>query len=372
MGRPKLTLKPIENGRDRGLAFKKGKKGLMKKISEFSTTCVVNACMIIYDGNGDAPPMTWPQDPTKVHSIIEKYECAKNEKPPKNFALNDYFVNRKNMVEFEISKVRKAILKIKYPTWHPNFNSLGEEEMRNLITMLDNKLEACHQRMKILKHNHPTEANFNFMLNRVLSGNDAPNSCLNFMPQDQLVFAPMKSLNDNNLLASYRLNVDRGFGSQSPMLHYDPNLMQLMTKNNRVLDITNQVNVPLDHADQIGAYGNSTSQFSEPLDYFSQLGETEDFAIQPGESISWTNFGRSTLAMDGSEDNPNSSVCNYNKGVESMQPNNNVPILQNIASQYKNMQRRTDLPTLFLPPLDEFQIDDYNNMLQTQLFNLKN
>lgn len=406
MGRPKLILKPIPNGRDRDLALIKRKKGIMKKMSEFSSVCGVKACLIMYDGNSDAQPLTWPQDPVEVHSIVERYEGMKNEKLPKNFDLNNFFDLRKNMVEIETSKVQKEIRKIKYPTWRPRFNALSLEELRNLIARLDIMLEACNQRIEMSKHKRQIEANFNFMQCMVQPENAVPNpSQLNFMQgmsQNQLVFAPMNPLNDGNLVASYLL--DKSYSSQSQMLNFDPNLMQLTAKNEGVMDITNQVEVPLDYASTNDAFGNYTSQLGVPvdltnpldqsLDYFSQLGELEDLSIQhggaanwasqPDESMNWTNqhgvpvIGRSTTSMNGAtnydtnfygdESNSLSSLCNYNGGMQSMQPYDYDAGSQNIAPQSENLLPVATLPTL-LPSVDEFQTDHYNNMLQNQLSN---
>ncbi|RDX89327.1 Agamous-like MADS-box protein AGL82, partial [Mucuna pruriens] len=486
MGRPKLILKPISNRRERDLAFMKRKKALMKKMSEFSTVCGVKACLIMYDGNGDAPPLTWPQDPNEVHSIIERYEGVKNEKLPKNFDLNNFFENKKNMVEGEISKVQKETLKIKYPTWHPCFNNLGIEELRNFMARLDIKLETCNrQRMKMLRKHQIEAANFNLMQCMVQSESAGPNPTqLNFMQnisQNQLILAPpMMPLNDGNLVTSYLLNLDRGSSSQSQilnrgsssqshipdrgsssqsqildkcsssqsqildkgsssqyqMLNFDPNLMQLREKNKGVVHITNhvdvpldctnqihafenstnQLDVPLDCANQIGAFENSTNQLDVPLDcanqietfgnstnqldmpidlttaldecldYFSQLCEIEDltgqfdevvnWTSQPDESINWLNqhsvpvIGGSTKAMNGAtnydtnfhgyENNPESSLCNYNGGIQSMQSYNYNVAYENIASQSQNVT----LP----PPVDGFQTNHYN-MLQNPSLN---
>ncbi|GAU36556.1 hypothetical protein TSUD_277620 [Trifolium subterraneum] len=54
-------------------------------------------------------------------------------------------------VEFEISKVRKELLKVMYPTWDESFNSLGEDQMRLFAGILDAKLDACNQKMNMLK-----------------------------------------------------------------------------------------------------------------------------------------------------------------------------------------------------------------------------
>ncbi|XP_061355278.1 agamous-like MADS-box protein AGL82 [Gastrolobium bilobum] len=321
MGRAKLALKRISNESDRKLAFKRRKKGIMKKMAEFSTMCGVDACLIIYDGNGDAQPVTWPENSRKVHSIVEKYELTKNEKPHKNFDLENFFENKKKTVESEISKVQKDIVKIKYPTWHPSFNGLEEEQLSNFIAMLDTKVEACKKRINMLKNKHQSEANMSSMQNMAQSESAASDSSQpNFthnITQSQDSIIPMKPINDEYQLASYLPELDKD--SQSQMLNFDSNLMQLMAMK------TNQVNVPLGCTNQVGAFGNSrneldvpvdwTSQLGQPLDWVSQLGEVEAWTSElgglvdtgsPRESINWTNqlggFGNSTNQIDGPVD----------------------------------------------------------------------
>ncbi|RZB91250.1 hypothetical protein D0Y65_023598, partial [Glycine soja] len=239
MVRPKLILKPIPNGRDRDLAFTKRKKALMTKMTEFSNVCGVKACMIMYDGNyGDAPPLTWPQDdPIEVHSIIKRI-----------------------WLTMIFPKSKKETLKIKYPTWHSSFNNLGVEELRNFIDRLDFKLEACKQQIEMSKHEHQNEANFSFMQSMVQSESAAPiPGQLNFMQetsQNQFSLVPMRPPND---------------GNQAQMLNFDPNLMQLIAKNEGVVDITNQVDVPLDCANQINALGKLSNQHDMPVDLTNHL-----------------------------------------------------------------------------------------------------
>ncbi|KAJ1440047.1 hypothetical protein SESBI_02281 [Sesbania bispinosa] len=428
MGRPKLTLKCIPNERERNLAFMKRKKGLLKKMSEFSSMCGVDACLIIYYGNGHAPTVTWPQDPAELYSIIQKYEHAKIEKPPKNFDLQDFFQIRKNSVESETSKVRKGILKIEYPTWHPSLHSLGVGELRNFIAVLDAKLEACNLRINMLKNKHPIEeANFIFMPN---------------ISQSQHLIDPLKPLNDGTNQLGNSIN--------------QLNVPMLMPKNNGIVDITNQVDLPVDCSNQIVAFGNSTNQIDGPVlmvnndmvnitdlvdfpvdcaslivafgnstnqidgqvwmanndgmvdttnhvdvpvNYRNQIGAlgnstnqldvSEDWASQLSEIVDWTdpanwtnqlgvpsdtimngssNYGTNfhVLEKDGKPDS--SSICNYNVGQQFMQPYNFDPTLQNIGCQSENVQQEAALHTL--PSLvDEFLTDDYNNKLQDQFFN---
>lgn len=59
MTRKKVTLSYITNDSERKASFKKRKKGLIKKVSELSTLCGVDACAIIYS-QYDAEPVVWP------------------------------------------------------------------------------------------------------------------------------------------------------------------------------------------------------------------------------------------------------------------------------------------------------------------------
>ncbi|KAL8500590.1 hypothetical protein ACS0TY_020245 [Phlomoides rotata] len=59
MTRKKITLAYIKNDSDRRASFKKRKSGLIKKVSELSTLCGVDACAIIYS-QFEAEPEVWP------------------------------------------------------------------------------------------------------------------------------------------------------------------------------------------------------------------------------------------------------------------------------------------------------------------------
>ncbi|KAL3005252.1 hypothetical protein AAZX31_08G209900 [Glycine max] len=110
MGRKRITLKPISNERSRKSTFKQRKEGLITKNSQLSTMCRIEACLIVYDDmNDDVGTMTWPKDPTLVRPIIENYESQRAEKPPNTFVIDDFFENRKNMIESEISKLHNRL-----------------------------------------------------------------------------------------------------------------------------------------------------------------------------------------------------------------------------------------------------------------------
>ncbi|MED6174940.1 hypothetical protein PIB30_073657, partial [Stylosanthes scabra] len=96
--------------------------------------------------------MTWPQEHLRVLSMIQKYEFQKNnEKLPNIFDREEFFKNKKVMAEAEISKLRKMVLQLKYPTMDPIYKSLDQNQVLEFIDLLDGKIEACNKRIDILK-----------------------------------------------------------------------------------------------------------------------------------------------------------------------------------------------------------------------------
>ncbi|AES65831.2 MADS-SRF-like domain protein [Medicago truncatula] len=150
--RGKLTLKPIQDERARKFAFNQRNNNLAKKVSDLSRKFGVEACLIVYDGYGDGRPITTPQDSTIVRSMLEKYEQQKIEGTPTEiFDVKDYFENKKNKIESEISKVHKEILMKMYPTWHPCFMNMNGEQLKTFIGILGGKIQACKKRISMLK-----------------------------------------------------------------------------------------------------------------------------------------------------------------------------------------------------------------------------
>ncbi|OIV97286.1 hypothetical protein TanjilG_07038 [Lupinus angustifolius] len=305
MGRSRLTLKRIANDASRKTTFKQRRDVLLNKMQELSKLCnaeegeAAKACLIVYNINGGDPQLvTWPENLKADHSLIQKYENEKNEEPPVMFGIQDYFKNKKDKVEADISKVRKEILKIQYPTSHPCLNSLGDEQIRNFIAVLDAKSKACNERMNMLKWQHQVE-----VINSAQTSSAALNSSqVNFTPnnfQTQLIPTPMKPFDDDsNHIAS---TMKHDMGSHSQVLHIDPNPMQLMANDNGVIDSANQIGLPLDRAIQLGSPNpvgvpvDCTEPSNPAIDSTNQLDELDwgslfDGLIDGDFDIDFMNF----------------------------------------------------------------------------------
>jgi hypothetical protein len=153
MGRAKIPMKYIQSAKSRKITFKQRKHGLEKKISEFCKKSGAKACFIVYDGDhNNIEPTTWPEDLTSVNSLLQEYQNQKIEKTPEIFDVKDYFENKIEKVETKINKVRRDILTKIYPTWHPHFSNLDENQLRDFIATINAKIQACNHKISMLKN----------------------------------------------------------------------------------------------------------------------------------------------------------------------------------------------------------------------------
>ncbi|GAU40096.1 hypothetical protein TSUD_389460 [Trifolium subterraneum] len=107
------------------------------------------------------------------------------------------------------------MLKVMYPTWNESFNSLGEDQLRLFASMLDSKLDACYQRMNMLKGDHNgkaiTESHKVDKPNShtpYLTSN--PNSYFNLMQNNlslEQIYTPLMSISDKNPLGFWPLEL---------------------------------------------------------------------------------------------------------------------------------------------------------------------
>lgn len=147
MGRGKLPMELIANEKSRSSTFNKRKKGLKKKLDEFTTLCDVDACMIVYGPHHDGRPMEldiWPQDMTEVRRIIGKYKSkGVEEKAKRNHDLSDFFEKRKHKIDDDIVKMRRANNRAKYPTWDSRLYHATIDQLMLILNSIDSKIDEA-------------------------------------------------------------------------------------------------------------------------------------------------------------------------------------------------------------------------------------
>ncbi|KAJ4957544.1 hypothetical protein NE237_024655 [Protea cynaroides] len=104
MSRKKVKLELIADETARRTTFRKRKKGLVKKVSELSTLCGVNALAIVY-GPYDPNPDFWPSSPSDAKGVITRF---------KNMSEMDQAKKMMNQQEFLRERIGKFKDKLKW------------------------------------------------------------------------------------------------------------------------------------------------------------------------------------------------------------------------------------------------------------------
>nr|CAN65747.1 hypothetical protein VITISV_037765 [Vitis vinifera] len=161
MTRKKVKLAYITNDSARKATFKKRKKGLMKKVSELSTLCGIDACAILYSPY-DSQPEVWPS-PLGVQRVLAHFKKMPEMEQSKKMVNQESFLRqriakgneqlkkqRKDNREKEITQVMYQSLTGK------GLQNLNIVDLNDLGWMIDQNLKDIHKRIESLnKEAHP-------------------------------------------------------------------------------------------------------------------------------------------------------------------------------------------------------------------------
>ncbi|KAF4354986.1 hypothetical protein G4B88_008461 [Cannabis sativa] len=154
MTRKKVKLAYINNDSSRKATYKKRKKGLMKKVSELSTLCGVDACAIIYSPY-DTQPEVYPSS-AGVHRIVTKFKKMPEIEQSKKM------VNQETFLKQKISKVSEQVKKLKKEnrdkemnrllygnlSGKMNLQGLTVTDLNDLTWLIDQNLKDINKRME--------------------------------------------------------------------------------------------------------------------------------------------------------------------------------------------------------------------------------
>ncbi|KAH7571241.1 hypothetical protein JRO89_XS04G0005100 [Xanthoceras sorbifolium] len=106
MTRKKVKLAYIANDSARKATFKKRKKGLMKKVSELSTLCGIDACAIVFSPY-DSQPEVWPSN-LGVQRVLSNFKKMPEMEQSKKMVNQDSFLRQRIVKATEqLKKQRK-------------------------------------------------------------------------------------------------------------------------------------------------------------------------------------------------------------------------------------------------------------------------
>ncbi|WCJ27901.1 Agamous-like MADS-box protein AGL80 [Euphorbia peplus] len=107
MTRKKVKLAFIVNDSARKATYKKRKKGLLKKVSELSTLCGIQACAIIYSPYHSQPEV-WPPSPGQVHQVLAQFKRMPEMEQSKKMLNHEGFLRQRiNKANDQLKKLTK-------------------------------------------------------------------------------------------------------------------------------------------------------------------------------------------------------------------------------------------------------------------------
>ncbi|CAH9081733.1 unnamed protein product [Cuscuta epithymum] len=166
MTRKKVKLAFIANDSARKATLKKRKKGLMKKVSELSTLCGVDACAIIYSPYENQPEV-WPNTAGAQRVVAQFKRMPEMEQSKKMMNQESFIRQRIAKASEQLKKVQKEnrekeITEVMYQCLNGKaaglLQSLLLTDLNDLAWMLDHNLQEIDKRMEALKKAPPAPA----------------------------------------------------------------------------------------------------------------------------------------------------------------------------------------------------------------------
>ncbi|KAL3629879.1 hypothetical protein CASFOL_026191 [Castilleja foliolosa] len=159
MTRKKVTLAYITNDSERRASFRKRKRGLIKKVSELSTLCDVDACAIIYSLY-DLEPEVWPS-PEGAEAVLARFRTLSEMEKSKKMVNQESFTRQRiKKAEEQLRRLRKENTRREMESFM--FRCLGGKasmdhfDLRNSTEMgwvIDQMLRDIQSRMDAVKNN---------------------------------------------------------------------------------------------------------------------------------------------------------------------------------------------------------------------------
>nr|ACI05256.1 type I MADS box transcription factor [Petunia x hybrida] len=156
MTRKKVKLAFITNDSSRKATFKKRKKGLMKKVSELSTLCGIDACAIIYSPYENQPEV-WPYTMGALRVLAEFKNMPEMEQSKK-------MVNQESFIRQRIAKAseqlkkqskenrEKEMTEVMYQCLTgKGLQNLNLGDLNDLGWVVDQNLKEIYKRIEALK-----------------------------------------------------------------------------------------------------------------------------------------------------------------------------------------------------------------------------
>ncbi|XP_010058573.2 agamous-like MADS-box protein AGL80 [Eucalyptus grandis] len=161
MTRKKAALAYIANDAARKATFKKRKNGLMKKVSELSTLCGIEACTIVYSPY-QAEPEVWPSMLGARRAIARFKNMSEMDQSRRMVNQQEFIRQRIVKAEEQLKKQlrenrEREIVQVMYRALvGEGLQGLTIVDLNDLGWMLDKTGEEIEERIKKLKKSAPS------------------------------------------------------------------------------------------------------------------------------------------------------------------------------------------------------------------------
>ncbi|KAF8392750.1 hypothetical protein HHK36_023099 [Tetracentron sinense] len=155
MARKKVKLAYIANDSARRATFKKRRKGLMKKVSELSTLCGVDACAIIYSPY-DTEAEVWPS-PSEAQRVLARFKSLPEMEQSKKMMNQEGFLRqRMAKVKEQLKKQQKDNRECEMTQFMyqclvgKGLHDINMDGLREMAWLVEDKMKEIRERMEYL------------------------------------------------------------------------------------------------------------------------------------------------------------------------------------------------------------------------------
>ncbi|KAF9604153.1 hypothetical protein IFM89_002828 [Coptis chinensis] len=154
MPRQKVKLAWIAKAADRKTSFRKRKNGLMKKVSDLSTLCAVDACAIIYKPN-DPVPDIW-HSPSEAYRVLMRFKSLPRYDQTKHMFDQEVYLEQRLAKQKEKLKCKERLNRedeVKLLMYQSLIGEKGVHELRtedfgDLVRLIEKNVKEVEEKIE--------------------------------------------------------------------------------------------------------------------------------------------------------------------------------------------------------------------------------
>ncbi|XP_021289947.1 uncharacterized protein LOC110420881 [Herrania umbratica] len=153
MARKKVKLAWIVNDSARRTSLKKRRLGLLKKVSELTTLCGINACVIIYSPD-ETEPVVWPSHDVVEQQLARFQSMPELERQKKMMNQETYLREKVTKAQEQLTKCQRRNKEIQMThfmhqiTEGKGLNELNLSELQGLTWFVEEKIKEIRKRFE--------------------------------------------------------------------------------------------------------------------------------------------------------------------------------------------------------------------------------